>query len=106
MENGLKVFMPSLPVMSDLPPLAGHLPPTNEPLRIAVRRLRWFRAAIEAYVTAIGIRVGCTYRIDEAKLAGTHEQSPVDESEKPLCNHSPRRVKSKSWSRLAVQWMQ
>ena len=56
--------------MSDLPPLAGHLPPTNEPLRIAVRRLRWFRAAFEAYVTAIGIRVGCTYRIDEAKLAG------------------------------------
>ena len=56
--------------MSDLPPLAGSLPPTNEPLRIAVRRMRWFRAAFEAYVEAIGTRIGCTYKIDETRLAG------------------------------------
>jgi hypothetical protein len=55
--------------MSDLPPLSGSLPPTNEPLRIAVRRMRWFRAAFDAYVLAIGSRIGCTYTIDEAKLA-------------------------------------
>ena len=56
--------------MSDLPPLSGSLPPTNEPLRIAVRRMRWFRAAFEAYVEAVGTRIGCTYKIDEAKLGG------------------------------------
>ena len=56
--------------MSDLPPLSGSLPPTNEPLRIAVRRMRWFRAAFEAYVEAVGARIGCTYKIDEAKLGG------------------------------------
>lgn len=55
--------------MSDLPPLAGILPPTNEPLRIAVRRMRWIRSAFEAYVTATGQRIGCIYKIDEAKLA-------------------------------------
>jgi hypothetical protein len=54
--------------MSDLPPLSGSLPPTNEPYRIAIRRMRWFRAAFEAYVDAIGARIGCSYKIDEAKL--------------------------------------
>ena len=47
----------------------SDLPPTNEPLRIAVRRLRWFRAAFEGYVTATGLRIGCTYKIDDARLA-------------------------------------
>jgi hypothetical protein len=56
--------------MSELPPLSSALPPTNEPLRIAVRRLRWFRSAFEAYMAAIGARIGCTYRIDDSKLAG------------------------------------
>jgi hypothetical protein len=55
--------------MSELPPLSDSLPPTNEPLRIAVRRMRWFRAAFEAYVRAIGDRIGCSYQIDDAKLA-------------------------------------
>ena len=54
--------------MSELPPLSGSLPPSNEPLRIAVRRMRWFRTAFDAYVAAIGARIGCTYQIDEAKL--------------------------------------
>ena len=56
--------------MSDLPPLSGSLPPTNEPLRIAVRRMRWFRAAFDAYISAVGARIGCTYKSDDAKLAG------------------------------------
>ena len=55
--------------MSDLPPLTGSLPPTNEPLRIAVRRMRWFRAAFDAYIAALGARIGCDYKIDDARLA-------------------------------------
>jgi hypothetical protein len=31
--------------------------------------MRWFRTAFEAYVKAIGGRIGCTYKIDDAKLA-------------------------------------
>ena len=56
--------------MSELPPLSGSLPATNEPLRIAARRMRWFRAAFDAYVAAIGVRIGCTYKVDEPRLAG------------------------------------
>ncbi len=55
--------------MSELPHLSGNLPSTNEPLRIAVRRMRWFRAAFEDYIKAIGDMVGCNYEVDEAKLA-------------------------------------
>ena len=55
--------------MSELPPLSGSLPPTNEPLRTAVRRMRWFHAAFDAYIEAVGARIGCTYKVDEAKLA-------------------------------------
>ena len=65
----LQRFMPNLHRMSDLPPLSGSLPPSNEPLRISVRRMRWFRTAFEAYVAALGARIDCTYKIDEAKLA-------------------------------------
>ncbi len=54
--------------MSDATPF--DLPPTNEPLRIAVRRMRWFRAAFESYIAATGTRIGCTYKIDGVKLAG------------------------------------
>ena len=61
--------MPNLHRMSDLPPLSGSLPPSNEPLRIAVRRMRWFRTAFDAYVAALGMRIGCVYKIDEARLA-------------------------------------
>ena len=56
--------------MSELPPLSDSLPPSNEPLRIAVRRMRWFRTAFDAYVAATGVRIGCTFHVDEAKLAG------------------------------------
>ncbi len=52
--------------MSDL---LHSLPPTNEPLRIAVRGMRWFRAAFEDYVAAVGQRIGGNYKIDKAKLA-------------------------------------
>jgi hypothetical protein len=50
-------------------PFDTDLPPTNEPLRVAVRRMRWFRAAFGTYVEALGRHIGCTYRIDDAKIA-------------------------------------
>lgn len=66
--------------MSDRPPdrpsdpaligiLTAALPPTNEPLRIAVRRLRWFRTAFARFVQAMGEEIGCRYDLDEARLA-------------------------------------
>lgn len=58
--------------MSDLslpPQFPSDLPPTNEPLRIAVRRMRWFKAAFQKYVDAAAIQLGCRFDIDQAKLA-------------------------------------
>lgn len=74
--------------MSELPPAA--LPPSNEPLRNAVRRMRWFRAAFEAYVEDLGRQIGCTYAIDDAKLAeifvrwlrAVEQQRPSDKSQR------------------------
>ena len=54
--------------MSDLA-LPHDLPPTNEPLRIAVRRMRWFKAAFKKYVDAAATQLGCQFEIDQAKLA-------------------------------------
>ena len=65
----LQHFMPNLHPMSELPPLSASLPPSNEPLRIAVRRMRWFRTAFDAFVAALGAGIGCTYEIDEPRLA-------------------------------------
>lgn len=50
-------------------PFDTALPPTNEPLRVAVQRMRWFRAAFQTYVNALGDHIGCDFLIDEAKLA-------------------------------------
>jgi hypothetical protein len=50
-----------------IPPPA--LPPTNEPLRIAVRRLRWFKTAFHDQIAAIGARIGCDFVVDDKKLA-------------------------------------
>lgn len=44
------------------------LPPTNEPLRIAVRRLRWFKAAFERYVELVSREIGVRFDIDDEKL--------------------------------------
>lgn len=56
--------------MSDLRLNLGALPPTNEPLRVAVRRMRWFREAFRAHVAATGREIGCSYAVDEARLGG------------------------------------
>ena len=50
--------MPDAPPMYDLPHHPGVLPLTNEPLRIAVRRLRWFRAAFHRHAEAYGRDLG------------------------------------------------
>lgn len=49
--------------------LIEALPPTNEPLRIAARRLRWFRLAFDRFIRATGEQIGCRFELDEARLA-------------------------------------
>jgi len=64
------------------------LPATNEPLRVAVRRLRWFKAAFRRHAEAMAAELGCRFEIDEAKLAGAFTrwldaidvQRPADKS--------------------------
>lgn len=45
------------------------LPATNEPLRIAVRRLRWFKAAFLRHAETVAADLGCRLEVDEAKLS-------------------------------------
>lgn len=76
--------------MSD--PTLHHdaIPATNEPLRIAVRRLRWFKQAFQRHVEAYGRDLGCTFEIDDAKLAAVFvrwldaidKQSPSDKTQR------------------------
>ncbi len=74
--------------MSDRQPTDHKLLPTNEPLRISVRRLRWFRAAFEKFAAEIGAEIGCNFCIDDEKLAATfvswlravERQKPSDKS--------------------------
>jgi hypothetical protein len=55
--------------MSDLARHAGLLPATNEPLRVAIRRMRWFRAAFRRYLDHLERELGARYEIDDARLA-------------------------------------
>lgn len=55
--------------MSNVRLHSDALPSSNEPLRIAVRRLRWFKAAFLAHADTLGRDLGCTLAVDEAKLA-------------------------------------
>ncbi|MFN3844630.1 MAG: hypothetical protein ACK4RZ_02270, partial [Paracoccaceae bacterium] len=55
--------------MSDLHLHPEALPASNEPLRIAVRRLRWFKLAFQRHAEAQGRDLGCRFEVDEAKLA-------------------------------------
>ena len=55
--------------MSDVILHPEAIPATNEPLRVAVRRLRWFKQAFARHVEAYGRDLGCTFEVDEAKLA-------------------------------------
>ncbi len=66
------------------------MPATNEPLRIAVRRLRWFRAAFHRHAEAYGRELGCDFAIDDTKLSqcfvnwlkSIERQKPADKSER------------------------
>lgn len=56
--------------MYDLGAMMSVLPPSNKPLRIAVRQLHWFQTAFSAIVQQQGEWLGCRFDIDEQKLAG------------------------------------
>lgn len=46
------------------------LPATNEPVHVAARRLRWFRTALRGYLDHLEGELGCTFELDEGRLAG------------------------------------
>ena len=77
--------------MSDHFKPVAALPPTNEPYRVAVRRLRWFKAAFLRFVEAQEDELGCEFDIDETKIAADFvhwlemidRQRPSDKSERP-----------------------
>lgn len=46
-----------------------HLPATAEPLRDAIRRLRWFRQALGRQLDDITAETGLTFTVDDRKLA-------------------------------------
>lgn len=76
--------------MSDVRLHQDALPATNEPLRIAVRRLRWFKAAFLRHSEKVGNDLGCKLEVDEAKLAtcfmhwldAIEVQRPADKSQR------------------------
>ena len=76
--------------MSEIKLNTQALPPTNEPLRIAVRRLRWFKLAFQRFVDATARDLGCTFEIDDVKLAAAFMrwlnaveiQRPADKTER------------------------
>ena len=76
--------------MSKVSRAGEALPPTNEPLRIAVRRLRWFKAAFLRHAETMSAELGCKLDVDEAKLANAFMrwldaieiQRPADKSER------------------------
>lgn len=76
--------------MSDTPLHPEAIPATNEPLRVAVRRLRWFRQAFQRHAEAYGRDLGCTFEVDEARLArifvrwleAIERQKPADKAQR------------------------
>ncbi len=55
--------------MSDRRASAEALPATVEPVRVAARRLRWFRAALARFLDRLGGEIGCDFEVDEPRLA-------------------------------------
>ncbi len=45
------------------------LPATGEPVHVAARRLRWFRTAFRGYLDHLEGELGCTFDLDEGRLA-------------------------------------
>jgi hypothetical protein len=48
--------------------LHGALPPTNIPLRLAARQMRWLRPAFINYARFIEKRYGCSFKLDTTRL--------------------------------------
>lgn len=79
-----------MPRMSDPTRHRDAIPATNEPLRIAVRRLRWFKQAFLRHAEAYGRELGCTFEVDEARLAAVfvrwlqaiERQKPADKTQR------------------------
>ncbi|MBC2837599.1 hypothetical protein [Paragemmobacter straminiformis] len=46
-----------------------HLPETAEPLRDAIRRLRWFRQALDRQLDDLRAETGLSFAVDDRKLA-------------------------------------
>lgn len=44
------------------------LPPTNAPIRVAARQMRWLRSAFAKHVTQMSEELGCEFHIDTTKL--------------------------------------
>lgn len=82
--------MKSMSRMSDAVRHPEAMPASNEPLRISVRRLRWFKQAFQRHVEAYGRDIGCDFEIDDAKLAAAFVrwlkaieiQKPSDKSQR------------------------
>ena len=82
--------MPDWCPMSDARLHPDQLPPSNEPLRIAVRRLRWFKSAFFNYVETMGREIGCKFSVDDTKLAAAflrwleaiERQKPADKRQR------------------------
>lgn len=76
--------------MSDRALHPEAIPATNEPLRIAVRRLRWFKQAFQRHAEAYGRDLGCTFEVDDGKLAANfvrwldavEQQKPSDKTQR------------------------
>lgn len=76
--------------MSEIKLSAASFPPTNEPLRIAVRRLRWFKVAFQSFADLTGREIGCDFEINDVKLAAAfmrwlnaiEAQKPADKSKR------------------------
>jgi hypothetical protein len=66
------------------------MPPTNEPLRVAVRRLHWFRSAFADYAQLVGAQIGCEFELDQTALTtvfvrwlrAVNKQKPSDHAER------------------------
>ncbi len=48
---------------------ADLLPATGDPVHVAARRLRWFRTAFRGYLDHLEGEMGCTFDLDEGRLA-------------------------------------
>lgn len=46
-----------------------HLPATTEPLRVSIRRLRWFRMAFQRQLDDLTAETGVRFTVDDRKLA-------------------------------------